>query len=410
VRLDQFCDAIGASALAPRRRYFIDSKSYLNRAIGKSATTDGMEFHSLRQDLSDFLLRERGAAGWRSQLLSAQRGLSKAKALIEADAASQEQDAEKVRAAAAQARKALAAERTRLEGMSKGLRKMGKRFAKELANEFRVEGARWASSGIQGFLQSQEYPESVILNVKKPAKWYSERATSWLAAQQQHWANEAPKKRLTEFLSEFEDAYRDDLAEMKKNLTSVAGELGLEIELGGDEAGEGVGWLFRSAAGLIAGGPIGALVGNTLGWQGVVTSIGVNFGVGLAAGLIGLSIPVVGWIAIAAAISAAQLTLGQKGIKEKIRNKVLDEMRKTLPAKMDVAGGQVEANALEQVEQLAVAIEHSGQAVLMQMEEAATASSRAAEQDHEQRQRRIALLRTAKQRLGEIEANLDKTS
>lgn len=404
-RLDTFCDKLLPNGgFAPGRRFFVDSRAILQRRAGKSVAGDGLEFERLERALGEFVVTQRGAVGLRSQILLAQQALTETKAVFEAEIRALAQDAETTRVEVEQARKALRVERERVERMAAGLRRLGRRAARDIGNAFRVDSGRWLHSDLAQALEAQTYPDTVIVNIKKPAQWFADRAIAWIEARIQRWSNEVPPHMFKELMEEFEDAYRDDLAELKRNITTISESMGISVPVDASMDDSTLGWLLRSAAGFLAGGPLGAIVGNTLGWKGVLTNLAINFGIGAAAAFAGVAIPVVGVVLVAAVVAIGQIMIGQEKIKSKIRTKVLEGMRTELPAKFDEAAAAVESAAMNKIEELAQMISDSGTSLIGRLEEAANAAEAAARRgdaDREARLRALADARVHLDRLGQ---------
>lgn len=407
-RLDDFCDGLlGGPPFAPGRRYFIDSKSVLHRATGKPVKSQGIDYDRFLSELERFVVHERGAAGYRSQLVAAHRLLAQARAQVASEKRSLDDDAAQVAARAEVAQATLRRERERVGRMVASMQRMSERFARDLATDFRSSAAVWLDKDIIEYGGEIEYPDSVILRVDPVAEWYGERFSEWLEARSQHWAQTVPGARLEELLGEFESAHSEDLAELKASLISVRTSLGLSA--GEDEAslGEGLEWLLKSAAAYAVGGPLAILVGSTLGWSGLLANLGINFAIGFVAGMIGLAIPVVGWIAIGAAVAAAQLFLGQSGIKARIRDKVLEELRPKARAQLEEAASTVHRLARDGVLQVADGLNQAASGLIAELENAARTAERAAQSTESQRSDRTRILEAADKRLEAIQGHME---
>jgi GTPase SAR1 family protein len=405
-RLDKFCDDLSVWRDAHRsRRHFIDARSALLGRLGRRGSSDGVEFARFESALSDFLVHERGEAGLRSQLVAALGRTQQADAALTAETMSMERQAEALAADVAQARAILQRERERIQRMAAAMRQMGQRFGRELSNEFIATANEWIQKDLPGYLESLVYQEHILVRVDPAIKWYARHAMQWFEARVQHWANTVPAERLQEFITGFEQSFRDDFRALRQNLRGAAGQLGLP-DFEADDKDEGaIAWMLRSAAGFLVGGPLGIAVASVMGWQGILTNLGINFGLALAAAMLGFSVTGIGWVVIAAAVGAAQIFLGQDGIKERLREKVVSEVQSRVPAKLTEIGQKLTGKAEEQITELAEKILGAGEAMIAQLEDTARVAEQNAQANEETRRERARALAAAQEELRRLRAH-----
>jgi hypothetical protein len=246
--------------------------------------------------------------------------------------------------------------------------------------------------GLAEYLDTCNYPNTIIR--KKPAiEWFQHKANEWMDQQIQAWANECPPKEFKSQISRFEQAYQEDLNAFRNSLENVAADLGITVGTGSQED-SGLGWILASGAGWLAGGPLGAVVGGVLGWEGVVTNLAINFGVGFLAGAVGLAIPVIGWIVLAAAIAAMQLVVGQDGIQARIRAEVVKAFQKEMPPHFTQAKSALGGHIKASLSQIADAIKAASFGLISNLEEEVMRREQLDQmQEHEKEQRRETLIK-----------------
>lgn len=389
LRLDTFLDGVlPPHGVARGRRFFVDARSALLLRTGSSGSTDGVEFERFERELRDFLVHKRGSIELESRKLSAETvlrralgGLVSERDALEAEAGSLQEKVERTRSTVAR-------ERERVGRLVEGLRSRGGRLSRDLSTDFRMQARGWLEGGLEEYLLSEEYPDTVI-RANPACEWYTERGLQWFQDNLQHWSNTVPPARLAELLEDFERSYSDDLELLRKNLSEAAKEMGFD-DFGVDAPDDTpLAWLSRSAAGWLAGGPLGAAVGNLMGWQGVAANAAINLGLGIAALVVGLSIPVLGWVVIAAAVAGAQIFLGQSGIKKRLAKKVAGGLAEQLQKQVDESIPQVEAQAQEAVGDIATEIGKAAEGLISVLEETANAAADAAAASAEVRTERL---------------------
>ena len=127
-------------------------------------------------------------------------------------------------------------------------------------------------------------------------------------------------------------------------------------------------WIFRSGAGWLAGGPLGAIVGANLGWGAVAANLAVNFGLGFGLAALGIAVPVVGFLAIAAAIGALQIGFGQDKIKAKIAKRVTESFQEKLEDNQEILDNFAK-NAKKNLSEIAGEIEKATSGMMSQLSE-----------------------------------------
>jgi HPt (histidine-containing phosphotransfer) domain-containing protein len=401
-RLDGFCDKLLPEGFAPGRRFFVDSKATLRHRTGSADSRGRFDFDQFETALKRFLVDERGTAGLRSQRMAARRALDRLIEQIDAGLHSLQSAAQRDTREIATARERLSEERARVGRMTEGMRSLGSRFARDLANRFRADARRWIDFEFPAALEQEEYPETILLRLDPPTNWFAAKAAKWLEEKIQHWTNEVPPGDFKELLERFEHEYKDDFAQLKENLGAIGKGVGLTSDFGVTDDDGAIDWLFRSAVGMFSGGPLGILVGSTLGWKGVMTNVAVNLGLGLAAAVVGLSVPVVGWAVAAAAIAAIQIIFGQDGIQRRIREKVIAGFRAKMPAKIEEFAAQIEARAGDEVGRLADQIEAAGNSLIAHVAHAVDDAAAAAQMGDSERARTREGLAAARSRIAEL--------
>ena len=59
-RMDLFCDTSIEGGFAHKHRYFIDARSVLHKQIGKRTVSEGFDYNKMLEDISHFIIHERG--------------------------------------------------------------------------------------------------------------------------------------------------------------------------------------------------------------------------------------------------------------------------------------------------------------------------------------------------------------
>ena len=391
-RLNEFMDGVLPPGIARGRRFFIDARSALARRAGGRSSTDGVDFDRFESVLRRYLVEQRGRVTFQGQKITAEAAISNAVGSLVADRESQSRDAEELRATVDGARKIADEERRRLAMIIQGLRDRAPRLGRDLTNEFTTASRRWVERGLPAYIDTLEYPESVWVRTGPVVEWYTRHASSWLEAEMQNWANTVPPCYLQDFLEDFEQAFREDLEDLKSNLRKAGRDLGLsqfELETPGEDA---LGWLVRNAAGLLAGGPLGAAVGGLLGWDGVVKNLAINLAMGFVAGFFAVAVPIMGFVIAAAVVAAAQIGLGQKKIKRRVADQVKAGLAESLPTAMDEAAGAVREASMQAVDEIADELLKGGEGLLEMLDDAADNAERAAQASEAKRLERGRIL------------------
>ena len=370
-RMDSFCSSLlEPHGLAPERRYFIDANSVVRRREGRKGRSDGFDFGRLEGDIAAFIVEERGEVMLRHAREGALAEIRRTVDVLDAELREDAAAAEEKRRVAESASVRLEQERGRVRELSAALRGYGPDLAKRLSEELELAQHRWLQVGLPEYLETQEYPKTIV-RPKPPTEWFATQASGWLDRQFQAWSNQVPVREFEAVLERFQREYKDDLSEFRRAVQEISRGLG-GVDFGPeDEDEDGLGWILRTGAGWLAGGPLGAIVGGAMGWQAVATNLAINFGVGLVLGALGLAVPVIGWIVIAAVVGAVQLFVGQDGIQKRIRSGVLKGYRENLPAHLEKVDAKLREGAVASVGEVADALDAASAGLLSQLEEQA---------------------------------------
>ncbi len=134
-------------------------------------------------------------------------------------------------------------------------------------------------------------------------------------------------------------AFENDLKDVRANLhLSLDGDSISD----GEQAGAG-NRILSAIAGVVVGGPGGAVVGGMLGWKGLIPALISQIVAGIVLGVISCFTPVGFPVVVITAVLAAFVGagFGINNIESKIRKKIADEMREKLAAEQESVANSI---------------------------------------------------------------------
>jgi len=389
-RMDLFCDTAMTGGFAQHRRYFIDARSVLHDLIGKHTTSDGFDYQTMMTDITNFVVNERGEVALQNAKTMALHSLMQCQSQVNAELRQSAADIQMASSELDSHREVLQNQRERVSTMIQGWNRLSQDTIQDVLDAFESAYSKWLFRDLPSYLEQNKYPDKIVVKQKPAAEWYSATAKEWFEQQMSSWFHTEPPKFFEKQLSRFEREFKQDLHEFRTVMQSMATTFGAEDIFAGDNEESDMAWIFRSGAGWLAGGPLGAIIGANLGWGAVAANLAMNFGVGLGLGLLGVSVPFVGWLAIAATIGALQLGFGQDKIKRKIAKKIVASFQDSLEDNSDILNN-ISAALSENLSEVASDIGKATSGMIAQLEEmvhrAEISLEKNAEEKKEQTQR-----------------------